>query len=135
GAGVVPVPFNFLMVKSEQYGGGAGGYLFPLPTKVVSTTPCGTAVRFVVTKRGKFTDDQFTGNWDREFRNGRDHLFERFFWSDSDTFEPFGADNFGIQTAEQRGVNNLNFSLDIPLHSRFGIITTTHIFTYPRGTE
>ncbi|HWO29898.1 MAG TPA: carboxypeptidase-like regulatory domain-containing protein, partial [Candidatus Acidoferrum sp.] len=128
GAAVDPVAFNILNVKNNQFGAGAGGYLFPLPTDVVSTTPCGTAVSFVVTKPGQFTDDQFTANWDKEFRNGRDHLFERFFWSDSDTFQPFGADNFGIQTGGQPGVNNLNFPLDIPLHSRFGSITETHIF-------
>jgi carboxypeptidase family protein len=129
GAEVDPVAFNILNVKSNQFGAAAGGYLFPLPTNVASATPCGTAVPFVVTKPGKFTDDQFTANWDREFRNGRDHLFERFFWSDSDTFEPFGADNFVIQTGGQPGVNNLNFPLDIPLHSRFGSITETHIFS------
>jgi hypothetical protein len=129
GAAVDPVAFNILNVKSNQFGAGAGGYLFPLPTNVASTTPCGTAVPFVVSKPGKFTDDQFTSNWDREFRNGKDHLFERFFWSDSDTFEPFGGDNFGIQTGGQPGVNNLNFPLDIPLHSRFGSITETHIFS------
>jgi len=56
-------------------------------------------------------------------------LSERFFWSDSDTFEPFGADNYGIQTGGQPGVNNLNFPLDIPLHSRFGSITETHLFS------
>src|SRR6202140_1428146 len=129
GAAVDPVAFNILNLKGNQFGAAAGGYLFPLPTNVASTTPCGVAVPFVVTKPGKFTDDQFTGNWDKEFRNGRDHLFERFFWSDSDTFEPFGADNFGIQTGGQPGVNNLNFPLDIPLHSRYGSITETHIFT------
>jgi len=129
GAAVDPVAFNILNLKGNQFGAGAGGYLFPLPTNVASTTPCGVAVPFVVTKPGKFTDDQFTGNWDKEFRNGRDHLFERFFWSDSDTFEPFGADNFGIQTGGQPGVNNLNFPLDIPLHSRYGSITETHVFT------
>src|SRR5579864_8333884 len=83
----------------------------------------------VLTDPGKFTDDQFTVNWDRDFRNGKDHLAERFFWSDSDTFEPFGADSFGIQTGAQPGVNNLNFPLDVPLHSRFGSITETHTFT------
>ena len=129
GAAIDPVAFNILNLKGNQFGAGAGGYLFPLPTNVASTTPCGTAVPFVVTKPGKFTDDQFTANWDKEFRNGRDHLFQRFFWSDSDTFEPFGADNFGIQTGGQPGVNNLNFPLDIPLHSRYGSITETHIFT------
>ncbi len=84
---------------------------------------------FVISKPGKFTDDQFTANWDRSFRGGNDHLSERFFWSDSDTFEPFGADSFGIQTGGLPGVNNLNFPLDIPLHSRFGSVTETHVFT------
>ncbi|HWZ50953.1 MAG TPA: carboxypeptidase-like regulatory domain-containing protein [Granulicella sp.] len=129
GAAIDPVAFNILNVKSNQFGAGAGGYLFPLPTNVAPTTLCGTAVPFVITTPGRFTDDQFTVNWDRWFRNGRDHLFERFFWSDSDTFEPFGADNFGIQTGGQPGVNNLNFPLDIPLHSRFGSMNETHIFT------
>jgi hypothetical protein len=44
-------------------------------------------------------------------------------------FEPFGADSFGIQTGGQPGVNNLNFPLDVPLHSRFGSLTETHTFT------
>ncbi len=129
GAAVDPVAFSILNVKGDQFGAGAGGYLFPLPTNVASSTTCGMAVPFVVTKPGKFTDDQFTANWDREFRGGKDHLFARFFWSDSDTFQPFGADNFGIQTGGQPGVNNLDFPLDIPLHSRFGSITETHIFS------
>ncbi|HEX6503627.1 MAG TPA: carboxypeptidase-like regulatory domain-containing protein [Terriglobales bacterium] len=126
---VDPVAFNLMNVRSNQFGPAAGGYLFPLPANVASTTPCGTMVPFVVTNPGKFTDDQFTANWDREFRAGKDHLSERFFWSDSDTFQPFGADSFGIQTGGQPGVNNLNFPLDIPLHSRFGSITETHLFS------
>ncbi|HUO15217.1 MAG TPA: carboxypeptidase-like regulatory domain-containing protein [Verrucomicrobiae bacterium] len=83
----------------------------------------------VLTDPGRFRDDQFTANWDRDFNNGKDHLAERAFWSDSDTFEPFGADSFGIQTGGLPGVNNLNFPLDVPLHSRFGSITETHTFT------
>ena len=123
-----PVAFNLLAFKSNQFGPGAGGYLYPLPTNVPASTPCLTSVPFVVTDPGKFTDNQFTLNWDREFRNGKDHISERFFWSNSDTFEPFGADSFGIQTGGLPGTNNLNFPLDIPLHSRFGSITETHIF-------
>lgn len=69
----------------------------------------------MLTDPGKFTDDQFTANWDRDFNHAKDHVAERFFWSDSYTFEPFGADSFGIQTGGQPGVNNLNFPLDIPL--------------------
>src|SRR5580692_11587412 len=125
---VDPVAFNILNFKSNQFGAGAGGYLYPLPTNVPASTPCLTQVPFVVTNPGKFTDNQFTANWDREFRGGKDRLSERFFWSNSDTFEPFGADSFGIQTGGQPGVNNLNFPLDVPLHSRFGSVTETHVF-------
>jgi hypothetical protein len=123
-----PVAFNLLSFKSNQFGAGAGGYLFPLLTNVPSATPCGTMEPFLITNPGKFTDNQFTANWDREFRNGKDRLSERFFWSNSDTFQPFGADSYGIQTGGQPGSNNLNFPLDIPLHSRFGSITETHVF-------
>ncbi|HWW15547.1 MAG TPA: carboxypeptidase-like regulatory domain-containing protein [Candidatus Dormibacteraeota bacterium] len=126
---VDPVAFNLLGFKSNQFGAGAGGYLFPLPTNAPTSTPCGSHVPFVVTQPGKFTDNQFTANWDREFRGGKDRVSERFFWSNSDTSQPFGADSFGIQTGGPPGVNNLNFPLDIPLHSRFGSITETHIFS------
>jgi hypothetical protein len=126
---VDPVAFNLLNVKSNQFGPGAGGYLYPLPPSVAATTPCLTPEPFLVTNPGKFTDNQFTESWDREFRGGKDRLLERFFWSNSDTFEPFGADSFGIQTGGLPGTNNLNFPLDIPLHSRFGSITETHLFS------
>ncbi len=125
---VDPVAFNLMNVHSNQFGAGAGGYLFPLLTNVPSTTPCGTMEPFLITDPGRFSDNQFTANWDREFRGGKDRLSERFFWSNSTTFEPFGADSYGIQTGGQPGVNNLNFPLDIPLHSRFGSITETHVF-------
>jgi hypothetical protein len=127
-ANIDPVAFNLLNFPSNQFGAGAGGYLYPLPTNVPASTPCLTYEPFVVTDPGKFTDNQFTATWDRDFRNGKDRISERFFWSNSDTFEPFGADSFGIQTGGQPGTNNLNFPLDIPLHSRFGSITETHVF-------
>ena len=115
-APIDPVAFNLMGFKSNQFGAGAGGYLFPLPTNAPTSTPCGNPVPFLVTDPGKFSDNQFTLNWDREFRGGKDRLSERFFWSNSDTFEPFGADSYGIQTGGQPGTNNLNFPLDIPLH-------------------
>ncbi len=124
-----PVAFKLMNVKSDQFGPGAGGYLFPLLTNVPASTACGTMEPFLITDPGKFTDNQFTANWDREFRGGKDRLSERFFWSNSSTFEPFGADSYGIQTGGLPGVNNLNFPLNIPLHSRFGSITETHVFS------
>ncbi len=124
-----PVAFNLLQATGNQFGAGAGGYLYPIPTNVPITTPCLNSVPFVVTTPGKFTDNQLTESWDREFHGGKDRLSERFFWSNSDTFQPFGADSYGIQTGGQPGYNNLNFPLDIPLHSRFGSITETHLFS------
>src|ERR1700688_416084 len=126
-----PVALNLLNAKSTQFGAGVDGAGFLFPT--VAGTPGFTngalnTGPLLLTNPGKFTDNQFTANWDREFRGGKDRLSERFFWSNSDTFEPFGADSFGIQAGGLPGTNNLNFPLDIPLHSRFGSITETHVF-------
>jgi hypothetical protein len=130
-----PVALNLLNVAGNQFGPGVGGgWLFPsvAGTPGFTQTPTGPSLNYgplVISDPGKFTDNQFTETWDREFRGGKDRLSERFFWSNSDTFEPFGADSFGIQTGGLPGTNNLNFPLDIPLHSRFGSITETHLFS------
>ena len=131
-ASIDPVALALLQAKGTQFGPGSdgAGYLFP----TVAGTPGFTNGQLntgslVLTDPGKFSDNQFTANWDREFRGGKDRLSERFFWSNSDTFQPFGADSYGIQTGGQPGPNNLNFPLDIPLHSRFGSITETHVFS------
>jgi hypothetical protein len=129
GVNVDPVAFNLLNFKSNQFGGGAGGYLFPLPTSVPASTPCLTPVPFLVSQTGKFTDDQFTTNWDREFNGNKDRVSFRFFWADSDTLQPFGADSFQVQTGGPPTPNNLNFPLEIPLHNRVGSITETHLFS------
>jgi hypothetical protein len=125
------VALKLLNVQGTQFGPGVGGgWLFPsvagtpgFTNGVLNTGP------LLLTRPGKFTDNQFTESWDREFHHGKDRLSERFFYSNSDTFQPFGADSFGIQTGGQPGVNNLNFPLDIPLHGRFGSITETHLFS------
>ena len=135
-----PVASALLNAKSNQFGGDSNGFLIPslpgTPGVIVTFNPatgtCSTSVnsaQLLLTQVGKFSDDQFTGNWDKEFRGGRDRLSERFFWSDSSTFEPFGADSFPIQTGGLPTPNNLNFPLTIPLHSRFGSISETHVFT------
>jgi hypothetical protein len=134
------VALNLLNVKGNQFGSSPGGFLIPTvpgtpgvtQTFNPSTGTCSSSINYgplLLTNPGRFTDDQFTANWDRAFNGDKDRVAERFFWSDSDTFEPFGADSFGIQTGAAPGVNNLNFPLDVPLHSRFGSITETHTFT------
>jgi Carboxypeptidase regulatory-like domain len=133
-----PVTLALLNEKSNQFGGGAAGFLFPAVAGTPgvtqafnpATNSCVSAVNtgaFIVSRPGKFSDDQFTGNWDRDFNSNKDHVAFRFFWADSDTFQPFGADNFQVQTGGLPTPNNLNFPLDIPLHNRVGSVTETHL--------
>jgi len=135
-----PVALAILNAKSNQFGAGAGGFLFPSGTGTPgvtqafnpATNSCVSSVNsgsFIVSHPGKFSDDQFTGNWDRDFNGNKDRVAFRFFWADSDTFQPFGGDSFQVQTGGLPTPNNLNFPLDIPLHNRVGSITETHLFS------
>ena len=61
-----------LNFKSNQFGGGGGGWLLP----TVPGTPGFTNGKLnfgplILTSTGKFTDDQFTTNWDRELGAAR----------------------------------------------------------------
>ena len=125
-----PVALALLNFKSNQFGGGSGGYLLPtVPGTAGFTNGQLNFGPLILSSAGRFSDDQFTTNWDREFRGGKDRLAFRFFWADSDTFQPFGGDSFQIQTGGAPTPNNLNFPLDIPLHNRVGSITETHLFS------
>jgi hypothetical protein len=126
---VDPVAFKILNAKSNQFGAGAGGYLYPLPTNVPATTACLTSVPFLLSSTGKFTDDQFTATWDHDFNSNKDRVSFRFFWANSDTFQPFGGDSFQVQTGGLPTTNNLNFPLDIPLKNRVASIIETHLFS------
>jgi hypothetical protein len=127
-----PMMAALMAIQSNQFGPKtvSGGYLFPVPqTNVPAGTTCGQLVPFAISLPGKFNDDQFTANWDREFRAGKDHLSERFFFSDAATNEPFGADGFALLTGYVPTSNNLNFAMNIPVRDRYGSLTETHIFT------
>lgn len=126
---VDPVAYGLLTTKSNQFGKGAGGYLYPLPKNANTSTPCGTFVPFATSVPGRFTDNQFTTTWDEEFRGGKDHVSFRFFWSDSEEFQPFGGDSYGIATGGSASPSNLNFPLNIPLRNRFSSISETHVFS------
>jgi len=123
-----PVVFAILNAKSPQFGGGAGGYLYPAPAVPSGTAPC-SSVPFAVSQPGKYTDDQFTANWDREFHEGADKISERFFYSNSQTIEPFGAG--GLQASLGGGIaaSDLNFPYTLPVRDRFLGITETHLFS------
>jgi Carboxypeptidase regulatory-like domain len=126
-----PVSLALLQATGTQFGSPSGGPLIPtLPgTPGINAAGNLNTVPLVLSSVGQFTDDQFTGNWDKEFNNGKDRISERFFWSDSTVFEPFGADNLQIQTGGVPSEINLNFPLTTPLHSRFGSFTEAHIFS------
>src|SRR5216684_2898579 len=136
-----PVMVKLLNLKSDQFGGDANGYLFPsLPgtpgVTIPDTTTCNpvlSAAPFVISKPGKYTDDQFTTNWDKEFSNGNDKLSARFFFSNAESLLPFGAGglqaSLGGTLASSISATDLNFPYDLPVNDRFLSVAETHLFS------
>jgi hypothetical protein len=124
-----PVAASLLAFKSDQFGGPANGYLFPLPSNVPAGTAAGTPVQFTVSKPGQFTDNQFTADWDREFHNSRDAVAARVFYSDSVQDIPFGAGGLQASLGAAASGTDLNFPYDLPIHDRLFIISETHVFS------
>ena len=120
-----PVAVALLNFQSNQFGGNTGGYLIP------GGDPATGA--FAVSRPGKYTDDQFTANWDREFRGGADKLSARFFFADSEAFLPFGGgdlqESLGSTLSSSISSASLNFPFDTPVHARFFNLTETHLFS------
>src|SRR5712692_6963906 len=129
-----PVAVALLNAPSNQFG---GPLLFPTVPGTPGLDSAGNVNTGTLTLAavGRFREDQFMVNWDRHFRGDKDSLAWRFFWSDSERFQPFGADSFQVQTGGPAAENNLNFPLDIPLRGRFGSITETHIFNNRLANE
>src|SRR4029077_11830745 len=115
-----------LNFKSNQFND-PGGYLIPTATG----TP-GQPGQLIVSKPGKFTDDQFTSNWDREFNSSKDKVSARFFFSDSETLLPFGAGglqaSLGGTLSSSISATDLDFPFDIPVTARFVSLGETHLF-------
>ena len=120
-----PVVLKLLNFQSNQFGGTSNGLLIP------SSDPATGA--FAISRPGKYTDDQFTTNWDREFRSGQDKISARFFFSDSESFLPFGGgdlqESLGSTLASSVSSSSLNFPFDTPVRARFLNITETHLFS------
>src|SRR6266480_424550 len=130
-----PVILKLLQFKSDQFGD-ASGFLIPsvgTPTLDAQKTTSYTTAPFLVSKPGKYTDDQFTANWDREFRGAQDKVAARFFFSDSESLLPFGAGglqaSLGGTLASSISATDLNFPYDIPVHGRFFSVNETHLFS------
>jgi hypothetical protein len=120
-----PVVLKLLNFQSNQFGGTTNGFLIP------SSNPATGA--FAISRQGTYNDDQFTTNWDREFRGGQDKISVRFFFSNSASFLPFGAgdlqESLGSTLASSVSSSSLNFPFDTPVHSRFLNVTETHLFS------
>jgi hypothetical protein len=122
-----PVVLALLNVKSNQFGGAGGGWLIPsLPPSDPSNPAAGASFNF--SRAGKFEDNQFTTNYDREFKDGRDKISGRFFFSNFNSFLPFGAGNVPSTPGEQLTYGDLSFPVDLPVKDRFLGVTETHVF-------
>ncbi len=119
-----PVAVALLQFKSNQFGGASNGYLIPS----VADTNNGEGI-FSYSTPGKFTDDQFTTNWDKEFHGGGDKISARFFFSNSLTFEPFGAGGLQASLGGSIAASDLNFPYTLPVNDRFFGLTETHLFS------
>ena len=123
-----PVAESLLAFQSNQFGAPANGYLYPLPTEPAGTA-AGSYVQFTVSKPGKFTDDQFTANWDHEFRQSKDSVAARFFYSDSEQDIPFGAGGLQASLGGAASGTDLNFPYQLPIHDRVFVLSETHVFS------
>jgi hypothetical protein len=123
-----PVVHNLLNFKSNQFGNSPGGYLIPS----IPGTP-GSTGQFIVSEVGRFSDNQFTTNWDKEFHGGKDKVSARFFFSDSEQFLPFGAGglqaSLGGTLSTSIAQTDLNFPLDLPVHNRLFTLDETHLIS------
>ena len=134
------VTLALLNVKSNQFGGDPNGFLIPslpgTPGVTVDPTTCNASVNtapFTISKPGKYTDDQFSTNWDKEFNGGNDKLAARFFFSNAESLLPFGAGglqaSLGGTLASSISATDLNFPYDLPVNDRLFTISETHLFS------
>jgi hypothetical protein len=131
-----PVVLKLLNAQGTLFGD-ANGFLIPSVLGVTADLTAGKdkyrTANYVFSRVGKYTDDQFTTNWDREFRGGQDKLSARFFFSDAESFLPFGAGglqaSLGGTLASSISGSDLNFPYDIPVSARFFTVSETHLFS------
>jgi Carboxypeptidase regulatory-like domain/TonB dependent receptor len=125
---VDPVALALLQAQSSQFGGAAGGFLFPIASSANGAN-CITPGSFVTSKPGIYNDDQFTANWDKEFNSGVDKISARTFYSNSQSFLPFGAGGLQASLGAAAASTDLNFPYLLPLRGRFFSIAETHLFS------
>jgi len=123
-AKIDPVVSKLLNAKGNQFCSGASGFLIPS----IAGTP-GSSSGFNCSNPGRFSDNQFTTNWDRKFNDGKEKFAVRFFFSNSDAFKPFGGGGLTSTYGAPPSKTDLNFPLDIPVNTRFLSGSWTHTFS------
>ena len=126
-----PVALSLLNFKSTQFGSTPGGFLFPTVPGNAGFAPDGSLNTglFSFSKPGRFTDDQFTATWDREFRASLDKISARFFFSNSEQDVPFGAGGLQASLGGSIAASDLNFPYNLPVNDRFFSVSETHVFS------
>jgi hypothetical protein len=126
-----PVTLALLNFQSNQFGNTPGGFLFPSVPGTAGVDALGNpnTAPFSFSRPGKFTDNQFTANWDREFRNSLDKVSARFFFSNSESQVPFGAGGLQASLGGSISGTDLNFPYDLPVNDRFLSLSETHLFS------
>ena len=122
-----PVVLKLLNVKSSQFGGAGGGWLIPSLSPSDPSNP-GAGSAFNLSRPGRFDDDQVTANYDREFKDGRDKISGRFFFSNFHSYLPFGAGDVPSTPGESLTYGDLSFPVDLPVRNRLFSATETHVF-------
>jgi Carboxypeptidase regulatory-like domain len=128
-----PVVLALLNFQSNQFGGAGGGFLIPTlagtPGYVLQPNgpPIINSAPFVYSSAGRFSDNQFTTNWDRNFNTEKDKVAVRFFFSDSSALKPFGAGGLTASLGGSVNATDLNFPFETPINSRFLSATETHV--------
>ena len=129
-----PVILRLLQFQSNQFGDSSGFLIPSVGTPDLNPNKAAYATApFIASKPGRYSDDQFSTNWDKEFGGGSDKIGARFFFSNAESFLPFGAGglqaSLGGTLASSISATDLNFPYDLPVHARFFTLNETHLFS------
>src|SRR5205809_340551 len=120
-----PVILKLLQFKSGQFGD-PNGFLIPsvgTPALNPNKTTSYATAPLISSNPGKYTDAQFTANWDREFHGAQDKVAAGSLFSSSDSLLILVVRSLqaslGGTLASSISATDLNFPYDIPVRGRF----------------
>lgn len=121
-AQIDPVAINILNQKNQSFG---GTYLVPRSGQGGCKSATSLSGTFACSFSGvaPIKDNQYTIAYDRDFRNGNDHIGGRWFWDEGDVAKPYGTDT------------SLAFPRTDTQWNRFLSVTYTHNFGATKVNE